>query len=135
MWRFHTAVSTRVSALHSCVDSDRRWPPSSLCPSCWQPSDQSALWEVLSEAKAKTKDGESLPMSIGASEQVKKEVGPSTSVGPVNSQRLLQGDHFLGVACWLWQVCSVARHWSMTSKRDQGPRTSKTPKVSRVRGP
>ncbi|CAK9055120.1 unnamed protein product [Durusdinium trenchii] len=58
LWRFHTAVSTRVSALHSCVDSDRRWPPSSLCPSCWQPSDQSALWEVLSEAKAKTKEGQ-----------------------------------------------------------------------------
>eukprot|EP00434_Breviolum_minutum_P026666 symbB.v1.2.023569.t1/scaffold2166.1/size87221/2 len=49
LWRFHSAVSLRVSALHSCEDSDRRWPPTSLCPTCWDASAEP--WVVLDEAQ------------------------------------------------------------------------------------
>ena len=57
LWRFHSAVSLRVSALHSCEDSDRRWPPTSLCPTCWDASAEP--WVVLDEAQrlAETKWG------------------------------------------------------------------------------
>ena len=30
-WRFHNAVSVRVTAWHGCNTTDRRWPPSSVC--------------------------------------------------------------------------------------------------------
>ena len=49
LWRFHSAVSLRVSALHSCEDSDRRWPPTSLCPTCWDASAEP--WVVMDEAQ------------------------------------------------------------------------------------
>ena len=57
LWRFHSAVSLRVSALHSCEDSDRRWPPTSLCPTCWDASVEP--WVVMDEAQrlAETKWG------------------------------------------------------------------------------
>lgn len=47
-WRMHNAVSVRVSTEHACEDVDRRWPPLSLCPKCWDLG--SAIeWQVLSE--------------------------------------------------------------------------------------
>merc|ERR1712048_985984 len=49
-WRFHNAVSVRVAAEHSCNEVDRRWPPLSLCPRCWDVG-ASSDWDVLREAK------------------------------------------------------------------------------------
>jgi len=50
LWRFHNAVSVRVAAEHSCYTVDRRWPPFSLCPKCWDVG-ASSEWEILQELK------------------------------------------------------------------------------------
>jgi len=49
LWRLHSAVSVRVAAEHSCDAADRRWPSTSLCPSCWKSS--SNQWPVLAETQ------------------------------------------------------------------------------------
>jgi len=49
-WRLHNAVSVRVAAEHGCSEADRRWPPLSLCPRCWDTGVQMGEWRVISEA-------------------------------------------------------------------------------------
>eukprot|EP00931_Biecheleriopsis_adriatica_P007495 TRINITY_DN108776_c0_g1_i1.p1 TRINITY_DN108776_c0_g1~~TRINITY_DN108776_c0_g1_i1.p1 ORF type:complete len:702 (-),score=140.65 TRINITY_DN108776_c0_g1_i1:36-2141(-) len=65
LWRLHNAVSVRVAAEHGCNAADRRWPPSSLCPACW---DTSAAhdWPVLSETKAMEKGASSRAIQMQA---------------------------------------------------------------------
>lgn len=50
-WRLHNAVSVRVAAEARCAESDRRWPPLSLCSDCWG-LDLSGRWPVLAESEA-----------------------------------------------------------------------------------
>jgi len=50
-WRLHNAVSVRVAAEHGCADADRRWPPISLCPQCWE-TRTSNDWPILAESLA-----------------------------------------------------------------------------------
>jgi len=57
LWRLHNAVSVRVVAEHGCDRADRRWPPLSVCPRCWDVM-ASDDWDVLSESAAlQTSDG------------------------------------------------------------------------------
>eukprot|EP00439_Symbiodinium_sp_Y106_P062661 s1400_g9.t1 len=64
-WRFHNAVSVRVTAWHGCNTTDRRWPPSSVCSRCWEQSTDD--WSVLSEAKDVVRGGESRALDLKAS--------------------------------------------------------------------
>ncbi|CAE7529022.1 qsox2 [Symbiodinium sp. CCMP2592] len=64
-WRFHNAVSVRVTAWHGCNTTDRRWPPSSVCSRCWEQSTDD--WPVLSEAKDVVRGGESRALDLKAS--------------------------------------------------------------------
>lgn len=50
LWRLHNAVSVRITAWHRCESVDRRWPPMSLCPTCWDLFAED--WDVLSESVA-----------------------------------------------------------------------------------
>lgn len=52
-WRFHNAVSTRLMAEHSCEHVDRRWPPLSICPACWDVGAEEE-WDVLEEAAGRS---------------------------------------------------------------------------------
>jgi len=56
-WRLHNAVSVRITAEHSCHDADRRWPPLSLCPKCWD-AGATDDWDILSEALDLQEKGE-----------------------------------------------------------------------------
>lgn len=49
LWRLHNAVSVRVTAEHGCRRADRRWPPLSLCPECWD-VESTSDWDVLFES-------------------------------------------------------------------------------------
>jgi len=63
-WRLHNAVSVRVAAEHDCDAADRRWPPTSLCPSCWESSQ--SQWPVLSETKKMASGSRSRAIELSA---------------------------------------------------------------------